>query len=130
MGKRHLVLGIALILIGGAGVFLLSAGVGWGPDPGWAPGMMGPGMMGDGPAGRHAKQTFASNGEGIYYTGVSAKTGPIPRAGGPIWVRLGGLGCAACHGVRGRGGVPGMMGTAISADIRYDALITGEYEQG
>jgi len=130
VGKRSLVLGVALILIGGAGLFLLSAGVGWGPDPGWAPSMMGPGMMGGGPAGRYGKQTFASNGERIYYTGVSAKTGPIPRAGGPMWVRMSGVGCVACHGVRGRGGVPVMMGTAIPADIRYEALIKGEYEQG
>ena len=61
MGKRHLVLGIALILIGGAGLFLLSGGVGRGPDPDW---------------------------------------------------------------------VLSMMGPAIPTDIRYDALIAGEYEQG
>jgi mono/diheme cytochrome c family protein len=90
----------------------------------------GPGMMGGGSAWWPGKQSFASNGERIYYTGVSAKTGPIPVSGGPMWVAQGGVGCVACHGIQGRGGVPVMMGTAIPADIRYEALIKGEYEHG
>ncbi len=47
-----------------------------------------------------------------------------------MWVQMGATGCVACHGIQGRGGVPVMMGTAIPADIRYDALIKGEYEHG
>ena len=130
MGKRSLVLGIALILIGGAGLLLLSAGDTWGPDLTWAPGMMGPGMMGGWWAGWSGKQTFASNGERIYYTGVSGRTGPIPLSGAPMWAGMRGGGCVACHGVRGRGGVPVMMGGAIPSDIRYEALTREEHREG
>jgi mono/diheme cytochrome c family protein len=105
----------------------------------WRQGEMGPGMMGGygGPGGPGAmmgpgpglasgKRTFASNGERIYYTGTSAKTGPIPRTGGPMWVNHAGVGCVACHGVQGRGGVPVMMGTALPEDIRYPILTATE----
>ena len=44
MGKRYPIVGLVLILIGGAGLLLLFAG-GSGPGPSWGPGMMGPGMM-------------------------------------------------------------------------------------
>ncbi len=94
-------------------------------------GGMGPGgMMGGGPMGRQGPEQFASNGERIYATGVSERSGPIPRAGGPMWIRMMGGGCAVCHGPDGRGGVPVMMGTAIPPDIRYPALTTGSYEPG
>lgn len=87
---------------------------------------MGPGMMGGWSAGRPVKQTFASNGERIYYTGVSARTGPISKSGGPMWVAYGDVGCVACHGTQGRGGVPVMMGSMIPEDIRYSVLIKKE----
>ena len=100
-------------------------------DYGPGSGMMGgygPGaMMGPGPVS--GKRTFASNGERIYYTGTSAKTGPIPRTGGPMWVSHAGVGCVACHGVEGRGGVPVMMGTAVPEDIRYPTLTTAEHRE-
>ncbi len=80
--------------------------------------------------GPYGQRHFTSNGERIYYAGVSGTTGPIPRSGGPTWAEMGGVGCVNCHGVEGRGGVPVMMGTAIPADIRYEALLKGEYEQG
>lgn len=130
MGKRYPVLGVVLIILGGAGLLLLSVGDTWGPEPGWAPSMMGPGMMGGWSWGWTGKRTFASNGEQIYYTGVSAKTGPIPISGGPMWVGMRGSGCVACHGVRGRGGVPVMMGGAIPSDIRYEALTKEEHREG
>lgn len=130
MGKRYPVLGVVLIVLGGAGLLLLSVGDTWGPEPGWAPSMMGPGMMGGWSAGWTGKQTFASNGERIYYTGVSANTGPIPASGGPMWVGMRGGGCVACHGVRGRGGVPVMMGGSIPSDIRYEALTREEHREG
>jgi mono/diheme cytochrome c family protein len=127
---------VVLILIGAGGLAWLSAFEGgpWGGGgffmgPGMM-GWMGRGMMGGGWQRWYGKKSFASNGEQIYYTGVSAKTGPISVSGGPMWVSMGGFGCVACHGVEGRGGVPVMMGTAIPADIRYDALIKGEYEHG
>jgi len=102
----------------------------WGMGPG---GMMGGpggwGMMG-GPAYVPLNRRFSSNSERIYYTGISAKNGPIARTGGPMWVYHTGVGCVACHGVHGRGGVPVMMGTAIPADIRYAVLTGKEHPEG
>jgi cytochrome c oxidase subunit 2 len=136
MRRRFPILGVVLILIGAGGLAWLSAFEGgpWGGGgffmgPGMM-GWMGRGMMGGGWQRWYGKKSFASNGEQIYYTGVSAKTGPISVSGGPMWVSMGGFGCVACHGVEGRGGVPVMMGMAVPADIRYEALIKGEYEHG
>lgn len=120
MRTRYPVLGLVLILVGFLGLLSLSALGGWG-GPGWGPGMMGPGMM-RGWFGGDRKTGYRSNGERIYYTGVSARTGPIPTAGGPMWFGMHGGGCVACHGVGGRGGVPVMMGSAVPPDIRYEAL--------
>lgn len=142
MRRRFPVLGVALILIGLAGLAWLSIFQGgpwfnaqWTMGP-WSAGgsFMGPGI-GSGMMGRwgpqwYRKEKFTSNGERIYYTGVSARTGPIPTEGGPMWLQHGPVGCVACHGVHGRGGIPVMMGTAIPEDIRYEALIKGEHEQG
>jgi mono/diheme cytochrome c family protein len=98
-----------------------------GYGPGGMMGSYGPGaMMGPEPGPVYGKRTFASNGERIYYTGTSTKTGPIPRTGGPMWVYHAGVGCVACHGVQGRGGVPVMMGTAVPEDIRYPTLTAAE----
>ena len=100
-----------------------------GMGPGRMGGPGGGGMMG-GPGYAPLNRRFASNGERIYYTGVSAKTGPIPTTGGPRWMAHGGVGCVSCHGVHGRGGVPVMMGTAIPEDIRYEVLTGKEPEPG
>lgn len=141
MGRWLWILGGVLILVGVAGIAWVSSVQGgpWqiaqmmGPGGGMmGPGMgqgMGPGMMGGWSAQWYGKKKFASNGEQIYYTGVSAKTGPIPTLGGPPWLRMGPVGCVACHGVHGRGGVPVMMGTAIPEDIRYEALTRPEREK-
>lgn len=69
-------------------------------------------------AERYGKTRFESNGEQIFYTGTSARTGQILTAGGPRWLRTGGSGCVACHGVHGRGGVPFMNTSLQSGDIR------------
>ncbi len=145
MRRRFPMLGVVLVLIGVGGLAWLSAFQGghwgnapWGRGPwgerGWFTGRgmpwMGPGMMSGGWQRWFGKKSFASNGEQIYYTGVSAKSGPIPVSGGPMWVSMGGAGCVTCHGIQGQGGVPVMMGTTIPADIRYEALIKGEYEHG
>jgi len=149
MRRKFPVLGVVLILIGATGLAWLFAFQGgpWGITP-WGrgalgrggffmgPGMMpwmGPGVMGGGSAAWYGKKSFASNGERIYYTGTSARTGPIPLSGGPMWLAHGGVGCVACHGAHGRGGVPVMMGAAIPEDIRYEALTKpehGEREKG
>ena len=128
MGTRYPIVGLVLILIGGAGLLLLSAG-GSGPGPGWGPGMMGPGMMGGWLAGGYAKPRYSSNGERIYYTGVGSRTGPIGASGGPMWLGMRGGGCVVCHGVHGRGGVPVMMGGAIPSDIRYEILTKEEHRE-
>ena len=70
-----------------------------------------------------------SNGERIYFTGVSGRDGPVMYTGGP---EFGGmmmgmmnsrLTCAACHGPEGRGGVHAMHMYVMKApDIRYGAL--------
>jgi mono/diheme cytochrome c family protein len=146
MRRRLPVLGLVLIVVGVTGLAWLSAFEGgpwgnapWGRRP-WGgdglfmgPGMMpwpGPGVMGGGSASYYGKKSFASNGERIYYTGISAKTGPIRVSGGPMWIGHGGVGCVACHGVHGRGGIPVMMGTAIPEDIRYEVLTKGGNEKG
>ena len=120
--RRNLVLGASFIGLGIAGLLFLEAGVG--------PLSMGsrPGMLG-GPWGVPKGGTvFASNGEQIYYTGVSRRTGRLAFQGGPIWLWMHGGGCAVCHGVHGRGGVPVMMGTKIPSDIRYARLIEVHHE--
>ncbi len=110
--NRSAILGIILILIGFVGLSFLSSGP-MGPG-GWR-------MMG-GPGGVPLKASYDSNGERIYYTGISERTGPIRFQGGPMWLAVHGGACVNCHGVDGRGGVPVMMGTAIPADVRYTAL--------
>lgn len=135
MRKPHPILGLVLILVGGVGLWLLSAPNGLGPGTPWAPGMMGPGMMGRGmmrmwPGGGYGKSRYGSNGERIYYTGASQRTGQIPLSGGPMWIGMRGGGCVACHGVQGRGGVPVMMGGAIPSDIRHEALTAAEHREG
>ncbi len=141
MKRRRWIIAVALVQIGLAGGVWLPSGMGrlWRerPEPWGLPvavagaammgGMGHGGMMGCGPAGA---QDFASNGERIYLSGVSDRIGPISRFGGPMWIRMMGGGCAACHGSDGHGGQPVMMGTAVPADIRYEALITGTYEPG
>ena len=75
------------------------------------------------------KIDFASNGEQIYYTGVSCRTGPIPLQGGPMWLWMQGGGCVTCHGVQGRGGVPVMMGTKTPSDISYARLTEEKHQE-
>lgn len=78
----------------------------------------------------NAKQSFSSNGERIYYTGISEQTGVIPLKGGPMWLSVHGGSCANCHGTTGKGGVPVMMGTATPTDIRYKKLTVEEHDHG
>ena len=144
MTQRRLIFGAIIIMVGLSGAVWLPGipGGPWGERSktwglleaiacGGMMGGMGPGgMMGGGPMGSQRPGDFASNGERIYETGMSDRTGPIPRVDGPMWIRMMGGGCLACHGADGRGGRPVMMGTAVPADIRYEALITGAYEPG
>lgn len=69
----------------------------------------------------------ASNGERIYLSAVSERTGRIGSRGGPpgggMMMGGGGLACVSCHGADGRGGVHVMhMLVMDSADIRWSTL--------
>lgn len=66
---------------------------------------------------------FDTNGEQIYFTGISRR-GSVSFSGGPIWFRMHGGGCVNCHGVDGKGGrIVTMMGSFTAHDIRYKALL-------
>lgn len=81
------------------------------------------------PMGPHAsagRKDFATNGERIYFTGVSARTGPIPFRGGPPWMFTG-AGCVACHGEDGTGGDPIMRVSPVPPDIRYETLTEDDH---
>ncbi len=81
-------------------------------------GMMGGSMMGSGiMGGGYNKDSFSSNGERIYYTGIGSTGRRIGFEGGPMWLYMRGGSCVDCHGTNGKGGVPVMMGTAIPADL-------------
>ena len=128
---RSWIFGIGFILIGVIGLTFLP-GSRSGPWV-WSAGHMGPGMgpgmmggPGGGIAGTPLKTRYTSNGERIYYTGTSGRTGPLRFQGGPMWLAMHGGGCVNCHGIGGRGGVPVMMGTAIPSDIRYAVLTEKE----
>ena len=70
--------------------------------------------------------TFASNGERIYFTATSDRGTSITYTGGPAagGMMMGGsLTCAACHGADGRGGETMIHMQAIDApDIRWKSL--------
>ena len=76
-------------------------------------GMMGGGMMGNG----YSKDSFSSNGERVYYTGIESTGKRIGFEGGPMWLHMRGGSCINCHGTNGKGGVPVMMGTEIPEDL-------------
>jgi len=105
-----LVLALALLGIGAAGLAFVYTANAWGPA------LRGP--RDGGP--------YASLGERIYLTGRDASGDAIPRSGLPVsedFLMMGGGGCASCHGPDGRGGTIGMMqGSVTTPDIRYDAL--------
>ncbi len=71
--------------------------------------------------------TSASNGERIYFTAVSERTGRIDYRGGPpgggMMMGSWGLACVSCHGADGRGGVHVMhMSVMDPPDIRWSTL--------
>lgn len=77
-GKGLLIAGIGLVVVGGIGLGLLSAGV------------LAIGPRADTPVAR---------GEWLYQTGSDPASGPIPFSGG-MMMRMS---CAACHGADGHG---------------------------
>jgi len=79
------------------------------------------------PAARVNEGTSAGNGERIYFTAVSERTGRIDYRGGPpgggMMMGSWGLACVSCHGADGRGGVHVMHMLPMDApDIRWSTL--------
>ncbi len=72
---------------------------------------------------------FESNGERIYYTGVSASGDRIAFRGGPHWLYVHGGSCADCHGPGGRGGIGVPMTDQIAPDIRHSTLTSPEHDK-
>lgn len=68
----------------------------------------------------------ATNGEWIFKTGYTADGKRVSAEGGPFWLNMHGGGCAACHGIDGRGGQRVMMTDQIAPDIRYSRLTSAE----
>jgi len=76
---------------------------------------------------RSDEGTSASNGERIYFSAVSERTGRIDYRGGPpgggMMTGGGGLACVSCHEADGRGGVHVMHMLLMDApDIRWSTL--------
>jgi len=79
-------------------------------------------------------ESFASDGERIYFTATDEQGEPIPYEGGPAF---GGmmmqtpLACVSCHGPEGRGGRHTMHMQVMDApDIRFATLNGEEGEHG
>jgi len=81
---------------------------GYGQGNGYGNGMMG---------GRYNNDSFSSNGERVYYTGIDSTGRRIGFEGGPMWLNMRGGSCVNCHGTNGKGGVPVIMGTEIPEDL-------------
>lgn len=79
-------------------------------------------------------ESFASDGERIYFTATDEQGEPIPYEGGPSFggmMMQGRLACASCHGPDGRGGRHTMHMQVMDApDIRYETLNSEEGEHG
>lgn len=62
--------------------------------------MMGSGVMDNG----YSKDSFSSNGERIYNTGIESTGKRIGFEGGPMWLYMRGGSCVDCHGPNSKGG--------------------------
>lgn len=74
--------------------------------------------------------TYASNGERIYFTATSERGTVIRPIGGFRFggMMMGRLTCASCHGPDGRGGTHVMhMDVMEAPDIRWRVLASGEH---
>lgn len=71
-----------------------------------------------------SSNTFASNGESIYFTGTSRTGPPISeQEPGMRMMPAGMMACVSCHGPDGKGGTLRMMMTTVQVpDIRYTTL--------
>ena len=78
-------------------------------------GMMrqGDGHMGEGSGEEGTSGTYRSNGERIYYTGISKGSGRIPFTVWSKWLEMHGGSCVNCHGTSGQGGFPARNGPFV-----------------
>lgn len=84
------------------------------------------GMSGEFPTATALLPEDATNGEWIFKTGLTADGKRVTAEGGPFWFSMHGGGCAACHGIDGRGGQRVMMTDQIAPNIRYSRLTSAE----
>ena len=85
---------------------------------------MGP-MMG----GQAIPVRFQSNGERIYFTGISASGHPITFTGGNMHIQMHGGGCVTCHDVDRRGGIRVMPRFWIVAPPVTPAALFGDHDE-
>ena len=83
------------------------------------------------PAGPHWQawpESFASNGERLYFTGRSTRgTRMVPSGGDRHMMMMGGAACAACHGADRQGGRVGMS-FWTRAPALTPAALAGEHD--
>lgn len=77
-------------------------------------------------------ESFASNGERIFFTAMNEQGEPIPYEGGPTFggmMMQSRLACVSCHGTDARAGTHIMHMQVMDApDIRYETLKSNEVE--
>lgn len=81
--------------------------------------------------GQFSKKSFASNGERIYFTGVSSSNQPISTTAGHHHMLMHGGGCATCHGENREGGIrmwPWFWETAPA--LTRDSLLGDHQDDG
>ncbi len=124
MRSQRRVAGLVVLVV----AFATTATIGCGSSA--TPGQSGTTSPSTGPSGV-VNTAQAAAGERIYLNGVGPDGKSIARLAIPAAtaaMKMGGNGCAACHGSTARGKTQRVMGTIIDApDITYDSLIEAGY---
>ncbi|PTD94380.1 cytochrome C oxidase subunit II [archaeon SCG-AAA382B04] len=107
----YIVLGVFLGFL-----LIVSLGSGYSLDFGYGDGRYYPPGCCQGP------ENFTSNGERIYFTGVSETGERIPFIGGPRWLSVHGGSCVDCHGRDREGGFTPMMCSKETPSITWQHL--------
>jgi cytochrome c oxidase subunit 2 len=74
--------------------------------------------------------SFSSNGEQIYFTGVSKRNSEIQYDGGGHMQMMGGGACASCHGADRRGGIRMMPYFWVKAPPLLAESLFGDHDEG
>jgi mono/diheme cytochrome c family protein len=77
-----------------------------------------------------SQDRFRSNGERIYHSRTNAEGLLIPFEKGPEWLKGRKVGCVACHGPQGKGGILIWPSLKTAPDIRYDSLLKEKHSHG